>query len=116
MGVNEKIMLKLPLDHLKEEYEHNPRVVQIDTTVYFRSKFQDLSLVLLICALRRYNKEQLINYIQEIFGTNNSIYSRFVDHIKDVSLDALRINSIEYEEFKQSSFILGQYIKAKTAR
>ncbi len=112
MSISEEILKVNPLETLKDKYNWKPLFIKFghkvdDVENYFSAyKASEFSLALLYCAVKQYNKEQLIDFISVFFFSTE--YIDFLEKLLTHEINEIYIGGINYTDslfIKKSGWI-----------
>ncbi len=112
MSISEDIIKISPLETLKDKYQWKPVFIKFgdrheDIENYFSAyKASEFSLALLYCAVKQYNKDQLIDFISIFFFSTK--YIDFLEKLLTHDINEIYIGGIKYTDtwfLKQKGWI-----------
>jgi len=114
MSAFESFLLMSPLRMLKEKYNWKPVFIQFGTDVrnienYIgRHESDELSLVLMHCALHKYNKDKIIHILKNCFCSTK--FKKLFEKIEQFQPQEIYIGGIKYTDIKllQSNHLISK--------
>lgn len=102
MSAFESFLLMSPLHMLKEKYNWRPVFIQFGNDVrnienyISTNKSHELSLVLMHCALHKYNKDKIIHILKNCFCSVK--FKKTFEKIEQFQLQEIYIGGIQYTD------------------